>query len=154
MGLDKITPEEGNRLVKREQSELATSSPKRLERDTVIARWLDLICQQTQTEITSEELARYWFEGLKDQPIPAIEWAFDHYMKHGCDEQGRFFRPATAQIVRLCGEWMERQAGPRSGEAIAMMDELHQRQAAGEEFFGMADLAKEFQALLREKGHL
>lgn len=74
-------------------------------------------------------------------------------MKFGCDEHGRFFRPVPAQIVKLCGEWIESQATKSSG-AVEEMDELKQREVQGEQFYGMADAVAEFKKVMKEKGIL
>jgi hypothetical protein len=85
--------------------------------------------------------------------VSAIEFAFDSYLKHGCDEHGRFFRPVTAQIVRLCEQWMESQATKSSG-AVEAMDELKQRESQGEKFYGMADVAEMAKQAMKDKGIL
>lgn len=91
--------------------------------------------------------------GLSDLPLPAINWAFDDYMRNGADEKGNFWMPAPAQIRRLAGQWLEGQA-TKGGGAVEEIANLKAREADGEKFYGMSDVAKEFQQVLKDKGIL
>jgi len=135
MGSDKLQRGSG-------QQQLARTSPQQSTISERIAKCLDMAATMTQSEVPTFEASVFWIQELEAYPVEIVEQSFRDYLR-----ESRWF-PKLPDITERCKAKTEIN---RSDGTVQMMDELKAREAAGEKFYSMADLADEFKALLHKR---